>query len=235
MQIYESEKFQEIFSQSHLAELQSDHPDLPSPIVDQLKIYTQRATTLASIESATGLSFDVVTSGHQSNVAAFVDVQTEKAYITLETLADPALALHAAHHEKGHLDSGIYDFHMDKFLNDQQLKAIKQAIGPNFDQIDWVEAFNEANTFQDHGRHAQSGYAAKEVPAGQKIHQLAMQKLGKSVLGSFASGQKLQLENIIKELADHLILDGHINQHHSQITNLFSSPSSSIKRQIFFQ
>lgn len=236
MQLYQSDEFKSTYSKSRIDQFKAVNPDLQAPFIEHLEVNQARAKTLSSIEAATGLTFDVVYSGQAKNVAAFVDTQTEKAYITLETLSDPTLALHAAHHEKGHLTSGIYQFDPSKFLESDQLDILKTAIGPNFDQVDWVEAFNESKTFQDHGQNSQSGYAAVEVPTGQKLHQLALKKLGKSALDAFATGNQTELENIFKQLANMLILEEHLSQTHQQFTSLFTAASfPQVKSHIFIQ
>ena len=160
------------------------------------EIQEERAEVLREVEGATGITFRVALEGMEANVAAFVDTGTREAYMTERVLSNKRLALHAAHHEKNHLDNSIFDIDLEEEINEDALSALLKEVGESeLESVTLVEGFNELSTFKKHGRNEQSGYKDKEVPLAEKLERLAQTHLGESLLVAFDAGNlKLLLQ-----------------------------------------
>lgn len=175
------------------------------------EIQEERVDVLKSIEAATGITFRVALEGMEANVAAFVDTGSRLAYVTERVLSDKRLALHAARHEKNHLDNSIFDIHLEEEMEEEALEALLREVGETeLESVTLVEGFNELSTFRKFGRNEKSGYKDKEVPLAEKLERLAQRYLGESLLAAFDAGNLKLLLKRFELLGTVLALRGQL-------------------------
>ncbi len=168
-------------------------------------IQKRRADTLRQIQAATGLQMDVASMEESTNVAAFVTTDNFQAHIVESTLDSPAVAMHAAYHEKEHTLNRITELDAKKILPPKDLEYLSQkAALPNLAETDLMEGFNDLSTKLKNPNPQETGYSDKEVPAAEKLEELAQAQLNISLLEIFRSGNKAKLERAIRDLVDAL-------------------------------
>jgi hypothetical protein len=170
----------------------------------------QREKMLSKIEAATGIKFDVITKHDSSNekAAAMVETGSKKAYVSEKTLdSDLNWALYAAHHERNHLKNGIFEINPNKYLSYDHAALVAESIGlDDLMEVDLMEGFNDLITIGEKGKHQNSGYLKKDVPAAEKLEDLALEHTGESLLEAFKSGNLAMFYYRFKKLADCLLL-----------------------------
>jgi hypothetical protein len=168
---------------------------------DYLETQRQRSQVHSHIEQATGLQFEVVRSGIDANVAAFVETANDNNYITEAVLDDRTLALHAAKHEAEHRSNKVFSISLNQ-LGEDETAILTATLGiEKLDDLELIEGFNELSTFRKHGANENSGYAGKEVPLAEKIEKLVQEKLHFSILEIFRSGNKEKFIITLQRLA----------------------------------
>lgn len=172
----------------------------------------QRQETHRRIEEASGLKFDVIVGGLDSNVAAFVDSESSLNGISEATLDTPEFALHAARHEGEHRLNRIFKLSLNLIdPEDQQILCQKLSI-KELDEEKLIEGFNELSTFRKHGANDNSGYAAHEVPLAERLEELANQELGISLLEIFRSGDAQKFVISLQQVAIKLRLQEELGE-----------------------
>ncbi|MFC1748444.1 hypothetical protein ACFL2V_06510 [Pseudomonadota bacterium] len=201
---------------SHHYGQEEDFPDfnlegveLPKSLEEQREAISERTKVLRRVEAVTGLKFDVIVSGVDSNIAAMVETDTGRTYIS-ESVLDPGsaeFAIYAGHHEAEHKNNRVYSLNLKRKIEADQIAALQGRLSTSdLPSIDLVEGFNDLITMRKHGRNAESGYVDKEVPAAEKLENLCMKITGKSLVEAFESGNKFQFYHRLASLSDQLLL-----------------------------
>lgn len=176
----------------------------------------KRIETHRRIEESTGLKFDVIVGGLESNVAAFVDSESSLNGVSESTLDNPEFALHAARHEGEHRLNSIFKLPLKQISPEDQQAICAEIDAKELDETELIEGFNELSTFRKHGANDNSGYAGHEVPLAEKIENLANQKLNISLLSIFRSGDAQKFVITLQQLAIKLRLGKKLGELMSQ-------------------
>lgn len=199
----EYRKIDEKVTSEYISQLRQDGAE---KLAAYLETQKERSQIHRRIEQATGLKFEVVHSGIDSNIAAFVEAANDNNYVSEAILDDPTLALHAAKHEAEHRSNKIFTLQLQQLDTEANAILCKTLGIAKLDETELIEGFNELSTFRKHGANGNSGYAGKEVPLAEKIERLVQEKLHVSLLEIFRSGDREKFVITLQQLATHLQL-----------------------------
>lgn len=167
-----------------------------------------------------GLKFNVVEGG-PANAAAWVVPGDPRPYVALETLfkGDITWALHVAHHEQGHIVTGVTDLDLRKNLPIERVSALERALDvPDLPLINLLEGFNERRTIKAIGKHENVAYLYKEVPIADELEKRCIALTGASLQEAYNEGNEELFFERIRALADRLLVEEKIQEMASQGT-----------------
>lgn len=161
-----------------------------------------------------GLKFNVVEGG-PAHAAAWVIPGDPRPYVALETLfkGDITWALHVAHHEKGHIVTGVTDLDLRKNLPIERISALERALDvPDLPLINLLEGFNERRTIKAIGKHENVAYLYKEVPIADELEKRCIDLTGSSLQEAYDQGNEELFFVRIRALADRLLVEEKIKE-----------------------
>lgn len=169
-----------------------------------LEILEQRGETHRKIESVTGGECNVFrgTAFGNSRVAGYNDGQS---HLREDILDDYGFALHVKRHEDLH---GVVmkDVNISKYLTPEQLRALSKAVNePALASVNLMEGFTELINVRKNGKDERCDYLKKEVPAAQKLDELAAKKINISLSPAFARNDAAMFYYVIVKLAEQLV------------------------------
>ena len=182
-----------------------------------LDIEVRRSKVLADIESATGLKFNVMTSGPQ-HVGGFAELDKGEVTINEAYLDDDkkGLALKIAGHEKNHLRTKVRKLEVEEKLSGElpdYLKNLRDLLGKSdIDEKFLMEGFNELLTERDYGFNEHCKYNDAEVPAARKLERLCLFNCGVSLLSAYEEGDKDLFFRRLKVLCAMLSIKGMVDK-----------------------
>lgn len=171
-----------------------------------LEILEQRGETHRKIEAVTGGECNVFrgTAFGNSRVAGYND---GKSNLREDILDDYGFALHVKRHEDLH-GLVMKDVNIAKYLTANQLRALSKAINePALASINLMEGFTELINVRKNGKDQRCDYLKKEVPAAQKLDELAVKKNNISLSDAFARNDAAMFYFMVVKLAEQLVTE----------------------------
>jgi hypothetical protein len=122
---------------------------------------------------------------------------------------------HVIAHEESHLANGVAEIAVQREdFSDDQKRALAEALGLYdlpFDKVNLMEGFNEFGTQEKTGNKI-AGVYEDDVLVAQKLEELAESKFGKSLLELFHQGESDAIVDLVKLLAQCLVLSKSLNE-----------------------
>ncbi len=168
-----------------------------------LEILEKRGETHRKIEAVTGGQCNIFrgTAFGDTGVAGYNDGQS---HLREDVLDDYGFALHVKKHEDLH-GAAMKEVALKKYLTADQIKALAEALKePSISTINLMEGFTEMINIRANGKEQRCDYLKLEVPAAQRLENLALARTGRSLAAAFGTNNVSDFYCTLQRLSESL-------------------------------